>query len=400
MPTLAALRTRGDEVVEPAAAPRTRAAGSRSRRADRERVELLARTAVKRLLHEPTLRVRQLDAEHRHARLQLLRELFGLDEPAAAERPAGGEVRPLRRATRVDAAAGGHPRQRARPRPGALGGRPARRRGDRRDRRPRGDQARGVGDKSRWVDAIEAALVAGEIDLAVHSAKDVPAELATAARSSPRRRERAPVAGRARAMPRDAAACGGRRRARRAARRRPRRDELAAPPGAAAAPCGPTSRWSSCAATSTRGCASSTAARPTRIVLAAAGLERLGTRATSARRSTVEFVPAPGQGTLALEARADDERVRAAVQVIHDAARSRPRGRAGRRARIGRDLSHAGGSPRRDGTIRGFVGLPDGSAWVRDELAATAGEALARRSCSPRAPASCCAPARGRAGAR
>ena len=34
------------------------------------------------------------------------------------------------------------------------------------------------GDKARWVDTIEAALVAGEIDLAVHSAKDVPGELA------------------------------------------------------------------------------------------------------------------------------------------------------------------------------------------------------------------------------
>ena len=33
-------------------------------------------------------------------------------------------------------------------------------------------------DKSRWVDTIEAALLAGEIDLAVHSAKDVPGELA------------------------------------------------------------------------------------------------------------------------------------------------------------------------------------------------------------------------------
>ena len=43
------------------------------------------------------LRVRELDAEHRHARLSLLRELFGLDEPAAAERTDGGEVRPLRR---------------------------------------------------------------------------------------------------------------------------------------------------------------------------------------------------------------------------------------------------------------------------------------------------------------
>ena len=33
-------------------------------------------------------------------------------------------------------------------------------------------------DKSRWVDAIEAALLAGEVDLAVHSAKDLPGELA------------------------------------------------------------------------------------------------------------------------------------------------------------------------------------------------------------------------------
>jgi hydroxymethylbilane synthase len=39
-----------------------------------------------------------------------------------------------------------------------------------------GDRARALGDKSRWVDTIEAALVAGEIDLAVHSAKDLPAE--------------------------------------------------------------------------------------------------------------------------------------------------------------------------------------------------------------------------------
>ena len=95
MPTLAALRTRGDEVVDRLLAENEGRWESLSP-ADRERVELLARTAVNRLLHEPTLRVRQLDAEHRHARLQLLRELFGLDEPAAAERPAGGEVRPLR----------------------------------------------------------------------------------------------------------------------------------------------------------------------------------------------------------------------------------------------------------------------------------------------------------------
>ncbi|HET6866410.1 MAG TPA: hydroxymethylbilane synthase [Solirubrobacteraceae bacterium] len=34
-----------------------------------------------------------------------------------------------------------------------------------------------VGDKSRWVSELERALLEGEIDVAVHSAKDVPAEL-------------------------------------------------------------------------------------------------------------------------------------------------------------------------------------------------------------------------------
>ncbi len=35
-----------------------------------------------------------------------------------------------------------------------------------------------VDDKSRWVSELERALLAGEVDVAVHSAKDVPAELA------------------------------------------------------------------------------------------------------------------------------------------------------------------------------------------------------------------------------
>ena len=97
MPTLTALRTRADDVVSGLLAENEGRWESLSA-ADRERVEKLARTAVSRLLHEPTVRVRQLDAEHRHARLSLLRELFGLDEqPAAAEPGEGGEVRPLRR---------------------------------------------------------------------------------------------------------------------------------------------------------------------------------------------------------------------------------------------------------------------------------------------------------------
>ncbi len=41
-----------------------------------------------------------------------------------------------------------------------------------------GDQESAGGDKSRWVNELERALSAGEIDLAVHSAKDVPGELA------------------------------------------------------------------------------------------------------------------------------------------------------------------------------------------------------------------------------
>lgn len=42
-----------------------------------------------------------------------------------------------------------------------------------------GDRGKGAAgaDKSRWVDAIEDALLASEIDLAVHSAKDVPVDL-------------------------------------------------------------------------------------------------------------------------------------------------------------------------------------------------------------------------------
>ena len=50
-----------------------------------------------------------------------------------------------------------------------------------------GDVDRARGDKSRWVGALEAALVAGEIDLAVHSAKDVPGELAPGTAIGPRR---------------------------------------------------------------------------------------------------------------------------------------------------------------------------------------------------------------------
>ncbi|MCW2990307.1 MAG: porphobilinogen deaminase, partial [Solirubrobacterales bacterium] len=41
-----------------------------------------------------------------------------------------------------------------------------------------GDRDRSAGDKGRWVGELERALLAGEIDVAIHSAKDVPARLA------------------------------------------------------------------------------------------------------------------------------------------------------------------------------------------------------------------------------
>ena len=95
MPTISALRGQADELVAELLAEnegRWEALGER----DRARVEAMLRAAVKRLLHEPTERIRALDPERRHGHLQLLRELFGLGEPAAVERPAA-EVRELRR---------------------------------------------------------------------------------------------------------------------------------------------------------------------------------------------------------------------------------------------------------------------------------------------------------------
>ena len=94
LPTLTALRTHGDAVVDGVLAENAGRWESLSER-DLERVEALARSIVKRLLHEPTARVKDLDAEHRHARLSLLRELFGLDEAAAADAEEAAEVRRL-----------------------------------------------------------------------------------------------------------------------------------------------------------------------------------------------------------------------------------------------------------------------------------------------------------------
>jgi glutamyl-tRNA reductase len=97
LPTLAALRGRGDAIVDELLAENAGRWEALSA-ADRRRVEALARAAVSRLLHAPTARVKELGGEHRHARLQLLRELFGLEEPASGDASGrAAEVRELRR---------------------------------------------------------------------------------------------------------------------------------------------------------------------------------------------------------------------------------------------------------------------------------------------------------------
>src|SRR5205085_5276131 len=95
----------GDEIVAGVLAENAGRWESLSER-DRERVAAMARTVMNRLLHEPTLRMKRTGAERMHARMQLLRELFGLEdapdadaEEAAAEPPAA-EVRELPKRTR------------------------------------------------------------------------------------------------------------------------------------------------------------------------------------------------------------------------------------------------------------------------------------------------------------
>ena len=79
VPTIAALRERGEEVVRRALAENERRWESLSP-ADRRRLELVARSIVGRLLHEPTLRLKQAaDSDGSYVYVQAMRELFGLD---------------------------------------------------------------------------------------------------------------------------------------------------------------------------------------------------------------------------------------------------------------------------------------------------------------------------------
>jgi hydroxymethylbilane synthase len=222
------------------------------------------------------------------------------------------------------------------------------------------------GDKSRWTGALERALLAGEIDVAVHSAKDVPAELAPGTHIA--------------AVP----------------PRADPRDVLVGAPSVELLP--PGARLGTSAL---RRRAQLLAIRPdldvvelrgnvdTRLrkladgevdalVLAAAGLVRLG-RDDDVLSAPLEgdvFVPAPGQGFLLVQARVGDEEVEGAIEAAGDlpdvASQLALETERDVASRLGASCHTAVGvhaTLAYEGVvIRGFAGLPDGSEWLVDEV--------------------------------
>ncbi|WCB96986.1 Glutamyl-tRNA reductase [Baekduia alba] len=102
MPTISALREHGDAIVEQVLAENAGRWESASAR-DRARIEALAKSVMQRLLHEPTIRLKSVDRDASHGRLQIARELFGLSDGVsetssdAGDEAGEAEVRPLRR---------------------------------------------------------------------------------------------------------------------------------------------------------------------------------------------------------------------------------------------------------------------------------------------------------------
>ena len=98
VPTIAALRERGEEVVQTVLRENEHRWESLSD-ADRERLVVMARAVVNRLLHEPTLRLKSSAAddegEAAYLHVQALRDLFGLDLPAPELEERAAEVTDL-----------------------------------------------------------------------------------------------------------------------------------------------------------------------------------------------------------------------------------------------------------------------------------------------------------------
>ena len=97
MPTIGALRERGDEVVRRVLSENDGRWESLSE-ADRERLAAMAKAIASRLLHEPTLRMRRSAGDDEaYLYVSALRELFGLDAETEPEAESEGTVTELRR---------------------------------------------------------------------------------------------------------------------------------------------------------------------------------------------------------------------------------------------------------------------------------------------------------------
>ena len=254
-----------------------------------------------------------------------------------------------------------------------------------------GDRAasRRFGDKSRFVKEIEEALLAGEVDLAVHSAKDVP--------------------GRAPRRPRDRRRAGGRgpaRRARRRGRRSTsclqgarvgtsslrRRSQLLA---AASRPRGARR----CAATSTRACASSPTATTTRSCWRSRGCAGSGATHEARRRSsrTVRAGAGPGSARArgprrrrrTLRARSRRSTTRPRTRGSSASARSWRRSTRAATRRSGASPCSQDGEPARARLRRA---CPTAREWITDGVEGDGSDPARSARCSPSA---CSRPERG-----
>jgi hydroxymethylbilane synthase len=222
-------------------------------------------------------------------------------------------------------------------------------------------QTAGVpGDKSRFVKEIEDALLREEIDLAVHSAKDVPSALPAGLRivGVPERvdaRDALCGAGALDELPEGAVVGTSslRRRSQLLARRPDLRVE------------------------DLRGNVDTRLRRLSEgrydaVVLAAAGLARLGVD-DGVPIAPGEMTPAGGQGCLAVEARiGDDDAAQLGAAITHPPSVERLMAEralvaaldASCRTPLAAHARHADGEL----VLSSYVGLPDGSVWIRDEL--------------------------------
>jgi len=225
------------------------------------------------------------------------------------------------------------------------------------------------GDKSRFVRGVERALLAGEAELGVHSAKDLPSEMPEELEiaSAPEREDAADVwigAGNSLEDAPEGARVG-------TASLRRRAQLLAARPDL---------RIEELHGNVDTRLRKLEEGSLDAIVLAAAGLRRLGREDEIGFAIPVDrMVPAAGQGTLALQARIGDTETGDAAGAIGDL-------RAMRELTAERTVvalldatcaSPLGVHARVDGDrieLDAFVGLPDGSEWLRDRLEGSAEE--------------------------